>query len=186
MAALHLFGWETFKFSPSTTEHILEKFYRKQVLNILYLCLFFISQSIDKNICHGLWVAETILTSPLQTLNGFWGDWTQIKNLMSSTKCVFFRLIPKKGGQWHCTQVHELRPFGPLVLVAVFRHLVLGLSVNCTGKCKAYTNYNTTCSIISVNFGTVIGLLHVHSSDFEYTTKLGLNCLLGMDSCFVS
>ena len=65
-----------------------------------------------------LWLAETFTTSPL---NGIQRNLTGSKISTSSTKFVF-------SGRWvnkicrpgkkvaHCTQVHDIRPFGPLVI----------------------------------------------------------------------
>ena len=73
----------------------------------------------------GLWLAEIFSTSPLKPLNGIERNLTGSKISTSSTKCVFFGLIGKircRPGQSvkkvaHCTQVHDMWPFGPLVNV---------------------------------------------------------------------
>ena len=71
----------------------------------------------------GLWLAETFLTSPLKQLNRIQRNLIGSKISTSSTKFVFcgpiskqkclLWPIPQKGA--HCTQVHDMWPFGPLV-----------------------------------------------------------------------
>ena len=76
----------------------------------------------------GLWLAETFLTSPLKPLNGIQRNLTGSKISTSSTKFVFFGPIEKKNGHpgqsakkvAHCTQVHDMWPFGPLVFFFFF------------------------------------------------------------------
>ena len=72
----------------------------------------------------GLWFAEIFSTSALKPLNGIQRNLTGRKISTSSTKFVFFRPIGKKQNGRpcqsikkvaHCTQVHDMWPFGPLV-----------------------------------------------------------------------
>ena len=89
--------------------------------------------------CPGLWMAETFSTSPLKSLIGIERNLTGSKISMSSTKFVFFGPIRKqKWPPWwflkkvaHCTQVHNMWPFGPLFfwlncLLLVIRWAVKG------------------------------------------------------------
>ena len=85
--------------------------------------LCFSGQS-EKQYCRpGLWLAETFSTSPLKSLNGIQQNLTGSKISTSSTKFCFSvwwvnknyhagRFLKKVA---HCTQVHDMWPFGPLV-----------------------------------------------------------------------
>ena len=85
--------------------------------------LCFSSRSEKQDGRPGLWLASTFSTSPLKPLNGLQRNLTGRKILTSSTKFVFFGLIAKircRPGQsvkkvTHCTQVHDMWHFGPLV-----------------------------------------------------------------------
>ena len=71
----------------------------------------------------GLWLAVMFLTSSLKPLNGIQWNLTGSKISMSSTKFVFSGRWVNKNCRpgWsvkkvaHCTQVHDMWPFGPLV-----------------------------------------------------------------------
>ena len=72
-----------------------------------------------------LWLAETFLNSPLKPPNGIQRNLTESKISTSSTKSVFF--WPIGNTRWpsclicqsikvaHCTQVHDMWPFWPLI-----------------------------------------------------------------------
>ena len=85
------------------------------------LCFSGRSEKQDGRPC--LWFAETFSTSPLKSLNGIQRNLTGSKISTSSTKFVFFGPISKQNvclGPFlkkvaHCTQVHDMWPFGPLV-----------------------------------------------------------------------
>ena len=85
--------------------------------------LCFLGRSEKQDGRPGLWLAETFSSSPLKPLNGIEGNLTGSKISTSSNKFVFFGLIGKircGPGQSvkkvaHCTQVHDMWPFGPLV-----------------------------------------------------------------------
>ena len=76
---------------------------------------------------HGPWLAETFLTSPLKLLNGIQRNLIGSKISTSSTKlCFSVWWVNKNYGPCrsvkkvaHCTQVHEMWPFGPLVYVFI-------------------------------------------------------------------
>ena len=80
----------------------------------------------------GLWLAETFLTSPLKPLNRIQWNLIESKIPTSSTKCVFSGPIRKtRWPPWlirqkvaHCTQVHEMWPFGPLVFFFQFHNFI--------------------------------------------------------------
>ena len=120
-----LIGWDISDFSYETAERNSTKLDRKQDLNALYqVCVFWADRK--KQDGHpGLWLAKTFLTSPLKPLNGIQRNLTGSKISTSSTKFVFFGPIEKKNGHpgqsakkvAHCTQVHDMWPFGPLVSI---------------------------------------------------------------------
>ena len=76
---------------------------------------------------YGPWLAETFLTSPLKLLNGFQRNFTWGKISTSSTKLCFSVWWVNKNYRpgrsvkkvVHCTQVHDIWPFGPLVYVFI-------------------------------------------------------------------
>ena len=89
------------------------------------LCLS--GQSVRKDGGHGPWLAETFFTSPLKLLNGIQRSLTGSKISTSSTKLCFSvwwvnknyrpgRSVKKVA---HCTQVHDMWPFGPLLYVFI-------------------------------------------------------------------
>ena len=75
----------------------------------------------------GVWLDETFSTSSLKPLNGIQWNLTGSKISVSSTKFVFSGRWVNKNCRpgWsvekvaHCTQVHDMWPFGPLVLTAL-------------------------------------------------------------------
>ena len=123
-----LIGWDIFDFSSETAERNSTKLDRKQDLNFLYQVCVFRDDRKKQNGRPGLWLAETFSTSPLKPLNGIQRNLTGSKISMSSTKFVFFGPIEKKDGHpgqsakkvAHCTQVHDMWPFGPLVSLKDF------------------------------------------------------------------
>ena len=84
--------------------------------------LCFSGRSVKKDGRHGPWLAETFLTSPLKLLNGIQRNLTGSKISTSSTKLCFSVWWVNKNYRpgWsvkklaHCTQVHDMWPFGPL------------------------------------------------------------------------
>ena len=76
-----------------------------------------------QNGCPGLWMAETFSISSLKPLNGIQWNLTGSKISTSSIKFVFSGRWVNKNCRpgWsvkkvtHCTQVHDMWPFGPLV-----------------------------------------------------------------------
>ena len=90
--------------------------------------LCFSGRSVKKDGRRGPWFAETFLTSPLKLLNGIQRNLTGSKISASSTKLCFSvwwvnknncpgRSVKKVA---HCTQVHDMWPFGPLVYVSIY------------------------------------------------------------------
>ena len=71
----------------------------------------------------GVWLSETFSTSPLKPLNGIQRNLTGSKISTSSTKFAFFSWLVNKNDLpgrsvkkvTHCTQVHIMWPFWPLV-----------------------------------------------------------------------
>ena len=89
--------------------------------------LCFSGRLVKKDGRHGPWLAETFLTSPLKMLNEIQRNLTGSKISTSSTKLCFSVWWVNKnyrpGGSVkkiaHCTQVHDMWPFGPLVYVNI-------------------------------------------------------------------
>ena len=89
--------------------------------------LCFSGRSEKQDGCPGLWLAETFWTSSLKPLKGIQRNLTgsKISTSSTSTKFVFFRKMSEKKCSpscsakkvAHCTQVHDMWPFGPLVYV---------------------------------------------------------------------
>ena len=122
---LPLIGWDIFDFSPETAEQNSTKHDTNQVLNILYQVCIFGCRSEKQDGNPGLWLAETFSTSSLQSLKRIKQNLTGSKISTSSTKFVIFRLIEKNkmavlSGMSmkvaHCTLVHDIWPFGSLIL----------------------------------------------------------------------
>ena len=87
--------------------------------------LCFLGQSEKQDGHPGLWLAETFSTSPLKTLNRIQLHLAGSKISTSSTSLYFSGWSEKQDGSpgqffkqvAHCTQVHDMWPFGPLVSV---------------------------------------------------------------------
>ena len=100
---------------------------RKQDFNVLYQVCVFSGRSEEQDGRPGRWLAETFSTSPLKPLNSLQWNLTGRKISTSSTKFVFFGRSEKQDGRpgqsvkkvAHCTQVHDMWPFGPLVYLWV-------------------------------------------------------------------
>ena len=84
-----------FDFSSKTAEQNSMKLYRKQDRNVLFQVCAFWAVRKNKDGRPGLWLAETLSTSPLKPLNGTQRNLTGSKISMSSTKFVFFGPIGK-------------------------------------------------------------------------------------------
>ena len=89
--------------------------------------LCFSGRSVKKDDRHGPWLAETFFTSPLKLLNGIQRNLTGSKISTSSTTLCFsvwvnknYRLDRSVKKVAHCTQVHDMWPFVPLVYVFIY------------------------------------------------------------------
>ena len=82
---------------------------RKQDLNVLYQVCVFRDNQKKQDGRPGLWLAETFSTFSLKQLNGIQGNLTGSKISKSSTKFVFFGLIPKI--RWTSFASYWLRHF---------------------------------------------------------------------------
>ena len=122
-----LISWDICDFFSETAEQNSTKLDRKQDLNVLYQICVFRADRWKKNGRHGPWLVETFFTSPLKLLNGIQRNLTGSKISTSSTKLCFSvwwvnknyrpgRSVKKVA---HCTQVHNMWPFGPLVYVFI-------------------------------------------------------------------
>ena len=116
-----LIGWDIFDFSSETAQRNLTKLNRKQDLNVLYQVCVFSGRSVKKDGRPGLWLAETFSTSPLKPWTEFNETWQEARSQHPSL-CFSGRSVNKnvRLGRFlkkvaHCTQVHDMWPFGPLV-----------------------------------------------------------------------
>ena len=117
---------DTFLTSFSETAELNStKLDRKQDLHVFYQVCVFSGCWEKQDARTGVCLAETFSTSSLKLLNGIQWNLTGSKVSMSSTKFVFSSQWVNKNCYpgWsvkkvaHCTQVHDMRPFGPLVKV---------------------------------------------------------------------
>ena len=103
-----LIGWDILDFSSETTEWNLTKLDRKQDLNVLYQVCVFRADRKNK-------------------MAALASDWLR-----------HFWTSPLKPQVAHCTQVHDMWPFGPLVMPLPWKvhhgHLVKGWS-SCLSVC---------------------------------------------------
>ena len=111
-----LISWDIFYFSSETAE-------QNSTSSTKFV---FSGRSEKRDDRSGLWLADTYLTFHLKLLNEYQRNLAESKNSTSSTKFVFFsdRSANKTGDPsqsvtklTHCTQVHNMWPFGSLVLI---------------------------------------------------------------------
>ena len=118
-----LIGWVIFDFSSETAERNSTKLDRKQDLNVLYqVCVFRADRKNKMAALASDWLRHFWLF--------LWNRWTEINETWQEAR--FQRLLPSLcfSGRWvnknfrpgrsvkkvaHCTQVHDMWPFGPLV-----------------------------------------------------------------------
>ena len=118
-----LIGWDIFDFSSETAEGNLTKLDMKQDLNVLYqVCVF---RADRKKTRWPPWplIGWDIFDFSSETVerNSKKLDRKQDLNVLYQV-CVFGRISKQKCPPWpipqkvaHCTQVHDMWPFGPLV-----------------------------------------------------------------------
>ena len=133
-----LIGWDIFDFSSETAEWNSTKLDKARSQRPLpSLCFSGRSEKQDGR--HGLWLAETFLTSSLKPLNGIQWNLTGSKISMSSTKFVFFGPIGKtrwppwsligwdifdfssETAEWNSTKLDRKQDLNVLYQVCVFR-----------------------------------------------------------------
>ena len=118
-----LIGWDIFDFSSETTKQNSVKLDRKQELNVLYqVCVFRVDRKNKMAAPASDWLRHFRLL--------LWNSWMQFNETWQDAKsqrplpslCFSGRLVNKnvRLGRFlkkvaHCTQVHDKRPFGPLV-----------------------------------------------------------------------
>ena len=126
-----LIGWYIFNFSSETAERNSTKLDRKQDLNVLYqVCVF---RAYRKNKMATLasdWLRHCRLL--------LWNRWTEFNETWQEPRCqcplpsLYFsgRSVNKnrRPGRFlkkvvHCTHVHDMWPFGPLVYAAPCRYM---------------------------------------------------------------
>ena len=105
-----LIGWDIFDFSSETAKQNSTKLDRKQDLNILYQVCVFQADRKKQDGCPGLWLAETFSTSLLKSQCPLQGLYFSGRSVNKN-----FRLGRFLKEVAHCTQVHDMWPFGPLV-----------------------------------------------------------------------
>ena len=122
-----LIGWDIFDFSSETAERNSMKLDRKQDLNVLYqVCVF---QADRKNKMAALasdWLRHFRLL--------LWNHWTEFNETWQEARSqrplpslCFSGWSEKQDGRpgqsakkvAHCTQVHDMWPFGPLVITSI-------------------------------------------------------------------
>ena len=130
-AALPLIGWDIFNFSSETAEQNSMKFDRKQDLNVLYqVCVFRANwknkmAALASDLLRHFWL---LLWNRWTEFNKTWQEARSQRPLPSS--CFSGQLEKQDGrpGQSakkvaHCTQVHDMWPFGPLVELSRYNKL---------------------------------------------------------------
>ena len=121
---LPLIGWDIFDFSSETAERNLTKLDRKQDLKVLYqVCVFWADRKNKMAALASDWLRHFLLL--------LWNRWTACNETWQEERsqrpqpslCFFGWSEKQDGGPGqsvkkvaHCTQVHEMWPFGPLVL----------------------------------------------------------------------
>ena len=118
-----LIGWDIFDFSYKTAERNSTKLDRKQDLNVLYqVCVFRADRKNKMAALASDWLGHFRLL--------LWNRWTEFNETWQGARSQ--RLLPSLcfSGRWvnknfcpgwsfkklaHCTQVHDMWPFGPLV-----------------------------------------------------------------------
>ena len=118
-----LIGWDIFDFSSETAERNSTKLDRKQDLNVLYQVCVFGADRKNK--------MAALTPDWLRHFQLLWNCWTEFNETWREARSQ--HLLPSLcfSGRWvnknfrpgwsvkkvaHCTQVHDMWPFGPLVL----------------------------------------------------------------------
>ena len=122
-----LIGWDIFYFSE-TAERNSTKVRWKQDLNVLYLVCFSV-WSEKQNGCPGLSLAEIIRLYLRNHWTEFNESWQEPRSQHPLPSLRFFGQSVNKNGHpgWsfkkvaHCTRVHVMWPFGPLVCPINFK-----------------------------------------------------------------
>ena len=125
-----LIGWDIFDFSPETAERNSTKLDRKQDLNVLYqVCVFRADRKNKMAALAADWLRHFRLL--------LWNRWTEFNETWQEARsqrplpslCFSGRSINKNVRLgWflkevaHCTQVHDMWPFGPLVISQLIRY----------------------------------------------------------------
>ena len=139
-----LIGWNIFDFSYETAERTSMKLDRKQDLNVLYqVCVFRADRKNKMAALASDWLGHFRLL--------LWNRWTEFNETSQGARSQ--RLLPSLcfSGRWvnkifcpgwsvkklaHCTQVHDMWPFGPLVFQICFikHELCFFTRTYCTDK----------------------------------------------------
>ena len=104
-----LIGWYIFDFFSETAEWNSTKLDRKQDLNVFYQFCY-LGRSLKQDGRPGLWLAETVSSSSLKSMNGIQQNLTGSKLLTSSIKIVFYGPILKtRRPPWPLDWLRHLR-----------------------------------------------------------------------------
>ena len=123
-----LIGWDIFDFSSETAEWNSTKLDRKQDLNILYQIWVFRADRKNKMaslVSDWLRHFRLLLWNCWMEFNETWQEAISQRPLPSlcfsgrsvNKNCCLGRFLKEVA---HCTQVHDMWPFGPLVLIFIF------------------------------------------------------------------
>ena len=116
-----LIGWDIFDFSSETTEHNSTKFDRKEDLNVLYQVSVFRADRKNKMAALASdWLRHFLLWNCWTKFNETWQEARSqcpLPSLCFSSWSVKKNVCPDRIiiEVAHCSQVHDMWPFGPLV-----------------------------------------------------------------------
>ena len=145
-----LIGWDIFDFFPETAEQDSMKLHRMQDLNVLYQVFVFRANRKIKMATLAsdwLWHFQLLLWNYQMEFNKTWQEARSQRPLPSL--CFSGLSVNKNGhpGRFlkkvaHCTQVHDMWPFGPLVVKPCKQNIDLAASARTVGLYTLMTRQN--------------------------------------------